>query len=241
MRAKAFITHKGAESPTDCQDRFSINAETGSAAVSDGMSQSLFPKYWAGILADKYTSERDWVPSREIVRALGGLWRETVSARLVKMREEGRSTWRAEDMLREGFSAGATLVGLRLDGNHFHCDVLGDSCLVIIRDGRIWDILSSMDSFGNYPDYYDSDPARPGKGEPRMFEGRIAPGMVFLLVSDPLGAYLSAIRGSRNEGILVRELLCVESQEEFEILVDYWRQDGMHDDDTTMVVVWQQE
>lgn len=240
MEVRAFIVPKKAESEADCQDRFSINADTGSVAVSDGMSQSLFPKYWAEIIAGKYTSERDWFPSRENVRALAHLWKERVEGRLEEMRKEGVSTWRAENMLLDGYSAGATLVGLRLDGNHFCCDALGDSCLVILWKGYIFDMLSSMDIFGNYPDYYDSDPDKAGKGEPRHFEGEVAPGMIFLLVSDPLTAYLSANRNSWKEGILVKELLSVENQEEFEILVDYWRQDGMHNDDTTMVMVWQQ-
>ena len=163
MRVRAFIVQKQAESEADCQDRFSINPVTGSVAVSDGMSQSLFPKYWAEILAGKYTSERDWFPSRENVRELAPLWKERVDARLEEMRLEGANTWRAENMLLDGYSAGATLVGLRLNGNHFRCDVLGDSCLFILWKGQIYDMFSSMDDFGNYPDYYDSDQKKPGK------------------------------------------------------------------------------
>jgi serine/threonine protein phosphatase PrpC len=243
MKAMGFIVQKRAESEADCQDRFSINTATGSVAVSDGMSQSLFPKYWAEILADRYTSERDWFPSRENVQALTPLWKERVDARLDEMRSDGLSTWRAENMLAEGFSAGATLVGLRiLSNNHFVCDVLGDSCLVILMNGRIKQICSSMDdtAFGCYPDYYDSDPQKSGKGEVKTFEGEIGTGMQFLLVSDPLAEFIASFRNSWRENILVKELLSVESREEFEILVGYWRQDGMHNDDTTMVKVWPQ-
>lgn len=243
MRARGFIVQKQAESEADCQDRFSINAATGSVAVSDGMSQSLFPKYWAEILADKYTSERNWFPSRENVRALAPVWKERVEARIEEMRRDGLSTWRAENMLAEGFSAGATLVGLRIfSNNHFVCDVLGDSCLVILLDGSIMHIYSSIDdtAFGCYPDYYDSDPLKPGKGDVRTFDGEIVPGMHFLLVSDPLAEFIASFRNNSGERILVRELLSVESQEEYEILVSYWRQDGMHNDDTTMVRVWPQ-
>lgn len=243
MRARGFIVQKQAESAADCQDRFSINAETGSVAVSDGMSQSLFPKYWAEILADKYTSDGDWVPSRENVRALAPLWKERVNARLEELRRAGLATWRAENMLAEGYSAGATLVGLRiLANNHFVCDVLGDSCLVIIQDGRIMQIYCSMDdtAFDCYPDYYDSDPRKSGKGNVKTFYGEIAAGMQFLLVSDPLAEFFASFLGSGRERILVKELLSVESQQEFEMLVGYWRQDGMHNDDTTMVMVWPQ-
>ena len=239
MRARAFITQKEAESVADCQDRFSINPATGSVAVSDGMSQSLFPKYWAEILAQKYTSERDWFPSRENVQALSPLWRERVEQRLEEMRSNGQNTWRAENMLADGQSAGATLVGVRTSGNTWHCDVLGDSCLIVVKDYRIECIFSSMDTtaFGNYPDYFDSNPSNSGKGEVASFDGRWTNGLVLLLVSDPLVGYLSAVKGTKMEEICIRELLCVETAEEYEIVVDYFRKDGMHNDDTTMVVV----
>lgn len=45
MEIRAFITHKKAESFSDCQDRFSINPDTKSVAVSDGMSQSFFKRF----------------------------------------------------------------------------------------------------------------------------------------------------------------------------------------------------
>ena len=41
MKIRAFITHKKTEHFQDCQDRFCVNADTKSAAVSDGMSQSI--------------------------------------------------------------------------------------------------------------------------------------------------------------------------------------------------------
>ena len=109
MRVRAFITQKEAESVADCQDRFSINPATGSVAVSDGISQSLFPKYWAEILADRYTAEKDWFPTRENVKALAPFWMEEVRTRLAAVRALGRDPWRSENMLATGASAGATL------------------------------------------------------------------------------------------------------------------------------------
>jgi len=111
--------------------------------------------------------------------------------------------------------------------------------LVVVKDDIINDIHSSMDTcnFGNYPDYYDSGPAKPGKGEVATFEGHWTKGLALVLVSDPLAAYLSSVRGTDQEAVCIRELLSVESADEFKILVDYWRKDGMHDDDTTMAVV----
>lgn len=242
MRARAYITHKANESEADCQDRFSINPKTGSVAVCDGMSQSLFPKYWAEILADRYTSDRDWYPSPENVRQLAPFWKSRVDARLEEMRRQGIDPWRTENMLIDGMSAGSTLVGVRLDEEGWTCDVLGDSCLVVVEGYEIKAIHSSMDTahFDNYPDYFDSDPGKSGKGSVKTISGTFdaeKTDQALLLVSDPLGGFLSKIRGGRKEAEYLRDLLNVESDDDFEILVDYWRRDGMHNDDTTLLVV----
>ena len=238
MRARGFIVQKACEQPADCQDRFSINAVTGSVAVCDGISQSFFPKYWAQLLSERYAADKAWFPSPENIAALAPLWREKVKGRLARFQAAGIDPWRAESMLAEGCSAGSTLVGVRVDGNHWRCDVLGDSCLVVTGGNRIEDIYSSMETerFDNYPDYFDSDPRKPGKGEVKTFSG-ILTGRTLLLVSDPLAGYMSSIRGTERESVCIRELLAVESADEFEMLVGYWRQAGMHNDDTTMVVL----
>ena len=239
MRVRAFITPKDHETFDDCQDRFSINPETGSLAVSDGMSQSLFPKYWAQLLAVRYTSEKGWQPTHDNVRQLAPLWRSMVDRKIDEMRSGGGNPWRTENMLADGFSAGATLVGLRLDGMSWVCDVLGDSCMVVLEDNKIKEIYSSMDisHFDNYPEYFDSHPERQGKGEPKSFSGVFEQSQTALLVSDAMGEFLSKIREDKNQTAYVRDLLNVESADEFEILVEWWRKNGMHNDDTTAVVV----
>ena len=56
MDIRAFITHKEAETFSDCQDRFSINSDTKSVAVSAGMSQSFSPNIWAEHLVDAFVN-----------------------------------------------------------------------------------------------------------------------------------------------------------------------------------------
>lgn len=238
MRARGFIVPKACEQAVDCQDRFSINPATGSVAVCDGMSQSFFPKYWAEILASRYTSDREWFPSHENSKELAPLWLERVERRLARFRAAGIEPWRAEMMLNEGYSAGSTLVGVRIHENRWQCDVLGDSCLIVTDGNQIEEICSSMDAarFDNYPDFFDSDPKKTGKGEVKTFSGMLT-GKTLFLVSDPLAGYLSSIRGTGKENISIRELLAVESADEFDILVGYWRKDGMHNDDTAMVIL----
>lgn len=56
MKIRAFITHKLKENYSECQDRFCINSDSHTIAVSDGMSQSVFPDYWAEILSSFYAT-----------------------------------------------------------------------------------------------------------------------------------------------------------------------------------------
>lgn len=73
MKVRAFITHKEEEFYKDCQDRFSVNADTKSVAVSDGMTQSLVPWIWAEFLACEYTKDIVWYPNDEEINELSTL------------------------------------------------------------------------------------------------------------------------------------------------------------------------
>lgn len=242
MLVSAFITHKKAEHFTDCQDRFSINADTKSIALSDGMSQSIFQKYWAEILVDKFTSTPDWVPDLASIKELAPKWKDKVLGIIQRQKEEGsRSAWRAERNLIDGLSAGATFLGIRFKGNQWECDVLGDSCLIHIHDNRIIDIISSEDVsvFNSYPDYFDSNPNKDGKGSPRHSHGTFSSGDTILLVSDPFSDFLLKNRNTPMEADLVDRLLGVNSHSEFEEVVERWRSLGMHNDDSTLIIIKQ--
>ena len=239
MLIRAFITHKDAENFTDCQDRFSISADTKSIALSDGMSQSIFQKYWAEILVNTYTSNLEWYPDIHSVRKLSPLWMKKVHMYVEKQKEEGKNTWRVERNLTDGLSAGATFLGIRFDGNKWECQVLGDSCLVEIHDYHIIDIKSSeaTSSFNNYPDYYDSNPQKEGKGQLETYRGHLGEKDAILLVTDPFSDFLLRNRGTEEEKNFINQLLHIKSHEEYEKVVDDWRKKGMHNDDSTLIVI----
>lgn len=240
MLISAFITHKKAEHFSDCQDRFSINADNKSIALSDGMSQSIFQKYWAEILVEKFTSTPDWVPNLGSVKELAPIWKNKVLEIVQRQKEEGnRSAWRAERNLIDGLSAGATFLGIRFDGYQWECDVLGDSCLIRIHDNKIIDIISSeaVTAFDSYPDYFDSNPKKDGKGSPRNYFNTFDSGDTILLVSDPFSDFLFNNWNTPNEAALVDRLLGVNSHAEFEEVVEQWRAMGMHNDDSTLIII----
>lgn len=247
MKIRAFITHKKAEHFADCQDRFSINTDTKSAAVSDGMSQSIFQKIWAEILADTYTKDTCWHPSEDIenkkVREeLSVIWRERVDNRLRELQEEGKLTYLAEGMLAQGKSAGATLAGVRFNGQSWNGDVLGDTCVIEVQNDKIVQIHTSQDTdtFDNYPDYYDSNPLKEGKGKPRAISGQLQPDGLLLIVSDPFSDLFCELLKQDEAKVpaLIARLLSLKTHEEFENLIFDLRTNAhMHNDDSTLVII----
>jgi serine/threonine protein phosphatase PrpC len=203
MDIRAFITHKKAETFSDCQDRFSINSDTKSVAVSDGMSQSFFQKIWAEILVDAFVDNSQWnlcgEQCKEILKELQSKWLEKVLDRIEEQKHDGTKEniiYRNEKFVAQGKSAGATLVGVRFAGANWYCQVLGDSCLIEIKDGEIVQICTSQegDEFDNFPDHFDSNPKQSGKGNAKEFKGTLETDSVLLLVSDPFSDFLNEQR-----------------------------------------------
>lgn len=238
MKVRAFITHKKAETFRDCQDRFSVNPDTKSIAVSDGMSQSIFQKIWAEMLVKKYTDFGDWVPNIESIKELSPEWLRKVEEFIKIEEENGNNPWRAKNSIyAEHRSAGATILGIRFIKQEWTCEVLGDSCLIVVESNKVRDIISSSDSstFDNYPDYYDSDSNKPGKGKLNdNAKGELSDANSLLLVSDPFSDFLSR---HRDDEELIKQIFAIKNHQEFETFVEKWRDEGMHNDDSTLVIV----
>lgn len=241
MIIRAFITHKQAEQFADCQDRFGVAPDTKSIAVSDGMGSTWQQKIWAQLLVDTYTNSTDWHPSKEFIQPLCQAWRMKVSEFIQNLKDikaPENMIYRNERNLAEGRSAGATFVGIRFDGSRWSGEVLGDSCL-IEWDGNEAKFNTSQDTdaFDSYPDYFDSNPLKDGKGTPKSIEGTLKDGTILFLVSDPFSEFMLEHRKQGDIAKYVRQLLSLASHDDFEALVDEWRKEGMHNDDTTLVIV----
>lgn len=240
MIIRAFITHKQAELFSDCQDRFGVNPETKSIAVSDGMGSTWQQKIWAQLLVDTYIESADWYPSKETIKPLCQTWRTKVADFIQNLKDTNASEnmiYRNERNLSEGCSAGATFVGIRFNGNKWNGTVLGDSCL-IEWDGNEAKFNTSQDTdaFDSYPDYFDSNPLKDGKGTPKSIEGMIKDSTILFLVSDPFSEFMLEHSKQGNIAKYVKQLLSLASHNDFEALVDKWRKEGMHNDDTTLVI-----
>ena len=111
MKIRAFITHKLAEHFRDCQDRFSINQDTKSVALADGMSQSYQQKIWANLIVDSYVSNREFVPNKESIKELSIQWQNSVSKYIEQLKANNAPEYLIimnENALAMHKSAGAT-------------------------------------------------------------------------------------------------------------------------------------
>lgn len=239
MVIKAFIYHKRAEKYSDCQDCFGISAQNNRIAISDGMSQSIFPQWWAKILVDDYL-ENGHIP-QDII-PLQKKWQEMLLYEIQRREEEAianpkRDPWRLKNLLAEKSGAGATLCGLTLGNNEWSCECLGDSCVITINHDYTLNIYTSqVGEFGNHPDYFDSFGS--GRGEPisKTINRDVK---AILMVSDPF-AELFQIHENNLQFIKSRfdELQSLANHKSFTELVEKWRDNfGMHNDDSTLVLV----
>lgn len=244
MKIKAFITHKQKEEYKDCQDRFSVNPDTKSVAMSDGMSSSVFQSIWAELLVTSYTQCSDWIPTDDNIKNLASTWYKKAEEAANSNPSES-SKRRGRNSLRLGQSAGATFVGIRIVKNSLNGIVLGDSCLVhISSDNSINEMLTSQEGeFNNFPDYFDSNPKKIRKGKIKEFKLDIKEDEKVIMVSDPFSDFLYMKREERKEAPYIEEILKLQTHEEFCSLVERWREEGMHNDDSTLIIMenWQTE
>lgn len=243
MIISAFITHKKSERYSDCQDRFSVNKDNKSIAVSDGMSQSYQQKIWASLLVESYTSGRMQTITEEKLDALRKEWGEKVDEFIESLKKNPGQEYLVRmniNSVAQRRSAAATFLGIRFDGYKWDGVVLGDTCLIELDDSNtVQTIHSSQDKgFDNYPDYIDSTTIRlKQKGQPREISGELKTGHKMLLVSDPFSDIIQNFKNGKTD-IDIDELLNLKTHEEFCALVERWRgEKGMTNDDSTLVIV----
>lgn len=236
MKVRGYITHKAAEKFSDCADYFGICPQTKRVAVSDGVSQSTMPLEWARILVNAYI-KKEWEPNGDL-SLLKEKWRKEADSFLASQKSKGINNWMLENNLSENYGAGATFCGLTFsDGNSWTASILGDTCLVIIKDKHIVGIYASKEGdIDNRPDYFDSINEK--YGEIKTKNGFLKEGDIMLIVSDPFSELLLKIRNSENEPIIIDKIVALKSFDEFSTLIGELREKfGMHNDDSTLVIV----
>lgn len=237
MKIRAFITHKLSEHYAECQDRFCINRDNHAIAVSDGMSQSVFPDYWAEILSSFYANNGHC--TNEDRKELCREWLKKVVDFINSERQNGKNPWRLQNCIEAQNGAGATLCGIKFtDAENWVGHVLGDTCIIdvdIIGKAPIEILSSENKAFDSYPDYYESFPNKEGRGQIREFTGKLSKGHCLLLVSDPFSEFLYNNKEQCSQWLT--RILELTGHEEYCSLVDDWRQSGLHNDDSTLCII----
>lgn len=237
MKIRAFITHKLKENYSECQDRFCINNDSHTIAVSDGMSQSVFPDYWAEILSSFYAKNGHCTDEdrKELCKEWLNKVVEFISAEI----HNGKNPWRLQNCIEAQNGAGATLCGVKfIDAENWIGHVLGDTCIieVDITGKQPINILTSESKvFDSYPDYYESFPNKAGRGQIKEFCGKLSEGHCLLLVSDPFSEFLSNHKEHCSQWLT--RILELKGHEEYCSLIDDWRQEGLHNDDSTLCII----
>lgn len=237
MKIRAFITHKLSEHYSECQDRFCINRDNHTIAVSDGMSQSVFPDYWAEILSSFYANNGHC--TNEDRKELCHEWLKKVEDFISSEIQNGKNPWRLQNCIESQNGAGATLCGIKFtDAENWVGHVLGDTCIIdvdITGKDTIKIHTSEDKAFDSYPDYYESFPNKEGRGQIKEFTGKLLEGHCLLLVSDPFSEFLYTDKENRN--LWLKKILELKGHKDFCSLVDDWRQSGLHNDDSTLCII----
>ena len=211
-------------------------------AVSDGASESSFAREWANFLTDAFVTQPP---------ASCGLTEDSLNTWLKSPQERwhasvpwDRLPWHGETKTQAGSLA--TLLGLTVKAApdnsgqlSWQALAVGDSCLFIVRENRLWLSFPLEDSaqFDNNPALLCSNPDNSGN----MWEGihqrsgECATGDLLILATDALACWILAENAAEERPW--ETLLGLDSSE-WETWVGEQRHGGfMRNDDTTLVII----
>ena len=191
---EAFSLPKQGATDEENEDSFSIDAASGTIAISDGASSSFGARVWSRALVD--VAAVSVVPlSASFVDGLMG----PAATRWRQHHEGGELAWWAQEGLRRG--GFATLLVVRIgqasQGRAWQAIAVGDSCVFHARkSGAGWQLLrafplESAEAFGSHPMLLSSVSPAPSDGV-ELAGGRLAPGDVLLAATDAVSEWLLA-------------------------------------------------
>lgn len=227
--ATAWWAPKSGNTASEYEDAYAVEPAALRFAVADGASETSFAKQWAEQLVDRFVHEPP-APAglREWVAPMQAAWAGA---------NQGKATaWYAEEKARDG--AFSSLLGVAIDHGRWRALAIGDSCLFVVRTGRIERAfpLARADQFNNRPVLLSSVPRANGRvwDEVRSDEGDLRGHDQLLLMTDALAQWflVEAELGRRPWAALAR----AATLEAFCGLVGYLRAAGaLRNDDTTLV------
>jgi hypothetical protein len=198
-------------------------------AVADGASETSFAREWAELLVSRFVQAppaaaelREWVAPMQAAWAGSHL--------------EKPAAWYAEQKAKSG--AYSSLLGVSLEDGHWRALAVGDSCLFVVRAGKLAHAfpLERSEQFSQRPVLLSSV-ARANQNvwqDVRAEEGELRDKDQLLLMTDALAQWFlaEAELGRRPWAALQR----TETPEAFQMFVHLLRGGGaLRNDDVTLV------
>ena len=240
-----FFVPKAGEELESCADSLSVDTLNMAFAVSDGVTQSLYPAIWSRILTSEYVKSPQTFfvtsPQGKAVKpALSDKFERKFQEKYNSLEPRKR---KIVDISREKkpFSA-ATFIGLLIKNNTIHIDTIGDSVVFILdkKTNTVSPICSMSENgvlkFDNMPEYITSQNTQKGRivsADVPLCES------VILVMTDALSDWYNS---QTDKFTITQNLTKITTHDAFQLLVNKLRADrALKDDDTSMLVLDVQE
>lgn len=215
------------------EEAFETSTDHFKCAVADGATETSFSGLWARLLVEGFVSGTD---RQELKKR----WADSIADRAL--------AWYAEQKAESG--AYAALVGLTLNENHggdggtWEAEAIGDSCLVLVREGKFVQTfpLKESEQFNSSPVLISSnlDASAQAEEEFTFERGTWSKGDTFYLLSDAIARW--TFKRQEDYGDAAHWLKSMNSQEDIINFSDVQRdltdadtRPMMRNDDVTMM------
>lgn len=229
--ATAWWAPKSGNTASEYEDAYAVKPEALRFAVADGASESSFARQWAELLVEGFVQDAPSAAALpDFVTPLQAVWAEG---------QKGKATaWYSERKAADG--AFSSLLGVTIDGDRWRAVAVGDSCLFVVRAGKMLRAfpLERSEQFSNRPSLLSSV-GRSNAGvwsEVATVEGELQGKDRLLLMTDALAQWflVESEMGRRPWAALAK----VTTPEQFAAFVEVLRAGGaLRNDDVTLVNV----
>lgn len=233
---KGYITSKESELFSDCADRYAYNQHHHKFSISDGVSKSFFPKFWAEYLVKEFVS-REKIEDEAFLPECQEKWLNTITEIVNKPNVK----WFTQNAFNKKSPALATFVGLQFfeKEKKWEASALGDSFLFFVpKKMKTFEdciILSSKKEpviFDNFPDYFSSIGEK-FKGEVKQISKRDLEDGTFYLMTDALAEWFI-----NEKEDAIGKIDVWQNQKDFERFISEERQTKrLGNDDSAILII----
>lgn len=196
-------------------DPVELDADLYRCAVADGATETSFSGLWARLLVNGYVEETD----RTLLKHT---WNDSVATK--------KLAWYAEEKAQSG--AYAALVGLTLNApsggkqsGTWLAEALGDSCVIIIRDGKLIETfpMQHSEEFNSSPLLLSSNLNDDGRADQVLAtkSGEWQSGDLFYLLSDAIARW--TLKREEEHGDAANWLAGLKNSDQMTQFVDLQR------------------